>query len=169
MSSEEPSGLLARPAVRRVQAALEEAGSGARVIALEETARTAADAAAALNCPLGAIVKSLVFTVGDQPVMALVAGDRRCDSGKLPQLAGLDGKVFRADADAARAATGYTIGGVPPLAHPSPLPTVIDASFGRFDTIFAAAGHPHCVFGTTLDELARLSGGAINHEVSEEM
>ena len=73
MSSEEPSGLLARPAVRRVQAALEKADSGARVIALEETARTAADAAAALNCPLGAIVKSLVFMVDDQPVMALVA------------------------------------------------------------------------------------------------
>ena len=77
--------------------------------------------------------------------------------------------MSRADADAVWAATGYTIGGVPPLAHPSPLPTVIDASFGRFDTIFAAAGHPHCVFDTTLDELARLSGGAINHEVSEEM
>jgi len=106
-----------------------------RVVALAETARTAADAAAALNCPLGAIVKSLVFVVGGQSVMALVAGDRRCDSGNLPELTGLDGKVSRADADAVRGATGYTIGGVPPLAHPSPLPTIIDTSLGRFASI----------------------------------
>ena len=140
-----------------------------RVVALAETARTAADAAAALNCPLGAIVKSLVFVVGGQSVMALVAGDRRCDSGNLPELTGLDGKVSRADADAVRGATGYTIGGVPPLAHPSPLPTIIDTSLGRFASIYAAAGHPHCVFGTTLEELERLSGRAVNHEVGEDM
>ena len=75
----------------------------------------------------------------------------------------------RADADAVRATTGYTIGGVPPLAHHSPLPTVIDASLGRFASIYAAAGHPHCVFGTALEELARLSGGGVNHEVGEDM
>jgi len=155
--------------VQRVQTALAAAGSAARVIALSQTARTAADAAAALGCPLGAIVKSLVFSVGDQPVMALISGDRRCVSKILPQLTGLEGKVSRADADAVRAATGYAIGGVSPLGHPSPLPTVIDGALQRFDAIYAAAGHSHCVFGTTLDELVRLSGGAVNDDVGQDL
>ncbi len=155
--------------MQRVQTALAAAGSAARVIALSQTARTAADAAAALGCPLGAIVKSLVFSVGDQPVMALISGDRRCVSKILPQLTGLEGKVSRADADAVRAATGYAIGGVSPLGHPSPLPTVIDGALQRFDAIYAAAGHSHCVFGTTLDELVRLSGGAVNDDVGQDL
>ena len=155
--------------MQRVQTALAAAGSAARVIALSQTARTAADAAAALGCPLGAIVKSLVFSVGDQPVMALISGDRRCVSKILPQLTGLEGKVSRAAAAAVRAATGYAIGGVPPLGHPSPLPTVIDGALQRFDAIYAAAGHSHCVFGTTLDELVRLSGGAVNDDVGQDL
>jgi prolyl-tRNA editing enzyme YbaK/EbsC (Cys-tRNA(Pro) deacylase) len=148
--------------VRRVRAALEAAGSAARVVELAENARPARDAASALGVEVGAIVKSLVFAVGGRPVMALVAGDRRCDAAALPALLGLEGEAERADADLAREATGFAIGGVAPLGHPAPLPTAIDASLGRFPTVYAAAGHPHCVFATSLDELARLTGGAVS-------
>ena len=157
---------LAHPAVRRVQAALAEAGSRAEVIALASTARSAEDAAASIGTPLGSIVKSLVFTVGGAPVMALVAGDCRCDTGALGQALGRVGKVRRADADAVRDATGFSIGGVAPLAHETPLPVAIDASLGRFETVYAAAGHPHCVFATTMDELQRLTGGTVTPEIA---
>jgi prolyl-tRNA editing enzyme YbaK/EbsC (Cys-tRNA(Pro) deacylase) len=160
------NALLDRASVRRVQAALETAGSTARVIALAETARTADDAAASLGVPVGAIVKSLVFTVAAGPVMALVAGDRRCETKTLARVLGLAGKVRRADAEIVREATGFSIGGVAPLAHPQDLPTTIDASLGRFEAVYAAAGHPHCVFATTLAELAELTGGTVTEEVA---
>ncbi len=157
---------LAHPAVRRVQAALAEAGSEAQAIALAETARSAEDAAASIGTQLGSIVKSLVFTVDGAAVMALVAGDRRCDPKALARALGREGKVRRADADAVRAATGFSIGGVAPLAHETPLAVAIDASLGRFETVYAAAGHPHCVFATTLDELERLTGGTVSAEIA---
>ncbi len=160
--------LLTRPAVKRVAAILAEAGNGAEVIALEETARTAEDAASSLGCPLGAIVKSLVFTVGGQPVMALVAGDRRCDTKALAGALGLEGKAKRADADVVRDATGYSIGGVAPVGHPQSLPIVIDASLARFERVFAAAGHPHCVFGTSVDALAAMTGAPLDGSVGLE-
>jgi len=159
------SALLERPAVVRVRAALTAAGSAAEVIALADTARTAQDAADSVGVELGAIVKSLVFAVDGRAVMALVAGDRRCDTAALARVLGLDGKVGRADADTVRDATGFTIGGVPPIAHTTPLATAIDASLGRFATVYAAAGHPHCVFGTSLDELARLTGAPVVEDI----
>jgi prolyl-tRNA editing enzyme YbaK/EbsC (Cys-tRNA(Pro) deacylase) len=152
---------LAHPAVRRVQAALADQGSKAEVIELANTARTAEDAARALGVEVGAIVKSLVFTIEGAPVMALIAGDRRCDTKALPAALGRSGLVMRADAERVRAATGFVIGGVAPLGHPTPLPTVIDDSLGRFDVVYAAAGHPHCVFPTTVLELSLLTGGAV--------
>ncbi len=155
------SALIERPAVRRVRDALAAAGSEARVIELAGTARSAEDAARGVGAPLGAIVKSLVFMVGGRPAMALVAGDRRCDTRALAAALGLDGKPGRADADTVREATGYTIGGVPPFAHATRLPTAIDASLARFATLYAAAGHPHCVFATTTDELVRLTGAPL--------
>lgn len=156
--------LLATASVRRVQEALAGAGSAARVVALTETARSAEDAARAVGCPLGAIVKSLVFKIGEQPVMALVAGDRRCDLARLPAALGIMGKVRRADADEVRAATGYAIGGVAPVGHA--LPVVIDASLERFDEVWAAAGHPHCVFPTTVAELVRLTRGRLDGAIA---
>jgi prolyl-tRNA editing enzyme YbaK/EbsC (Cys-tRNA(Pro) deacylase) len=153
--------LLAHPGVRRVQAALAEKGCRAEVIELTATARSAADAARALGVDLGAIVKSLLFTIDGEPVMALVAGDRRCDLHALPGAFGSAGLVLRADAERVRAVTGFAIGGVAPLGHPRPLPTAIDASLGRFETVYAAAGHPHCVFSTTMFELSLLTGGAV--------
>ncbi len=148
--------------VCRVQDALAAAGSEARVIELAATARTAQDAAAALGVEVGAIVKSLLFLVGGRPVMALVAGDRRCDTEALPGILSLEGRAKRADADAVRDATGFAIGGVAPLGHPAPLPTAIDASLSRFPTVYAAAGHPFCVFATTVAELARLTAGTVS-------
>jgi prolyl-tRNA editing enzyme YbaK/EbsC (Cys-tRNA(Pro) deacylase) len=115
---------------------------------------------------VGAIVKSLVFAVGERSVLALIAGDRQCRVERLPGILGLEGETHRADADLVRQATGFSIGGVAPLAHPAPLPTAIDASLGRFAAIYAAAGHPHCVFGTTLDELARLTAGRLADDLA---
>ncbi len=159
------SALLERPAVVRVRAALSAAGSTAEIIALADTSRSAQDAARSVGVELGAIVKSLVFAVNGRAVMALVAGDRRCDTAALARALGLDGKVGRADADTVRDATGFTIGGVPPIAHTTPLATAIDASLGRFATVYAAAGHPHCVFGTSPDELARLTGAPVADDI----
>ena len=159
------SALLERPAVVRVRAALTAAGSTAEIIALADTARSAQDAARSVGVELGAIVKSLVFAVDSRAVMALVAGDRRCDAAALARALGLDGKVGRADADMVREATGFTIGGVPPIAHTTPLATAIDASLGRFAIVYAAAGHPHCVFGTSPDELARLTGAPVVEDI----
>ncbi len=150
---------LARPAVRRVVTALAAHGLDDRVVELTETARTAEDAARALGVAVGAIVKSLVFTLGDQPVVALVAGDRRCRTAALQAAFGLHGTVARAEPALVKQATGFTIGGVAPMGFPAPLPVAVDASLARFDQLYAAAGHPHCVFRTTYDELLRLSAG----------
>ncbi|WP_416897532.1 MAG: YbaK/EbsC family protein [Minwuia sp.] len=158
--------LLEREPVRRVRAALKAAGSAAEVIVLADTARTAEDAARALGCELGAIVKSLVFRSGEQAVMALVAGDRQCDLKALRDELGLSGKPKQAEPDFVREATGFTIGGVAPLGHTTEIPVVADASLGRFEKIFAAAGHPHCVFPTTLQELAGAAGAAVSEKIA---
>lgn len=152
---------LDHPAVQRVRAALREKGSRAEVIELETTARTAEDAARSLGVEVGAIVKSLVFLIDGAPVMALIAGDRRCEVAALPAALGRSGLVLRADAEKVREVTGFVIGGVAPLAHPVRLPTVIDDSLGRFETVYAAAGHPRCVFPTTMLELSLLTGGSV--------
>jgi prolyl-tRNA editing enzyme YbaK/EbsC (Cys-tRNA(Pro) deacylase) len=157
---------LEHPAVRRVQSALREKGSRADVIELEATARTAEDAARSLGVAVGAIVKSLLFTIDGDPVMALVAGDRRCDTRALAPAFGRGGLVLRADAERVRQATGFVIGGVAPLGHPSPMPTAIDDSLGRFETVYAAAGHPFCVFPTTILELSLLTGGAVTKGIT---
>lgn len=157
---------LDNPSVQRVQAALRAAGSDAEVIALAETARSAQEAADSIGCELGAIVKSLVFQVGGQPVMALVAGDRRCVEKALPAALGLSGKAKRASVETVREATGFAIGGVAPVGHPAPLPLVIDASLSRFATIYAAAGHPHCVFATTPEALQRITGGVVSDQIA---
>lgn len=157
---------LENASVRRVRAALTDLGAKGEVVALSDTARSAQDAATALGCPLGAIVKSLVFVLNEAPVMALVAGDRRCDTAALALALGAEGgQVRRADAETVRAATGFAIGGVAPVAHREALPVVIDASLGRFETVYAAAGHPHCVFATTLDELLRMTPGVVSDAV----
>ena len=156
---------LDHPSVMRVRAWLAAASSPAEVIELNETARSAQDAADSIDTELGSIVKSLVFAVAGKPVMALVAGDRQCDTKARAVALGLDGKVKRADAELVREATGFAIGGVPPVAHETKLPIVIDASLARFETVYAAAGHPYCVFATSVAELARITGAEIKEGI----
>ncbi|MEO1092377.1 MAG: YbaK/EbsC family protein [Pseudomonadota bacterium] len=157
---------LARPAVRRVVDALAANGIEDRVVELEATARTAADAAAAIGVEVGAIVKTLAFVIGDEVVLACVAGDRRCDPAALPTVFARDGIARRADADQVKAATGFSIGGVAPVGHPRPVAITLDTSLGRYPEIYAAAGHPHCVFRTTLAELADLTGGTVSPAIA---
>jgi prolyl-tRNA editing enzyme YbaK/EbsC (Cys-tRNA(Pro) deacylase) len=153
--------------VRRVRDALAEKGLGERVVELDETARSAKDAAKALDCELGQIVKSLVFAIDRRIVMALVAGDRRCLEQNLPPVFFLKGTVRRPEAGEVKAATGFSIGGVAPVGLAQPLPIAIDRSLKRFDTLYAAAGHPHCVFPVSVPELKRLTGGIVSYNISE--
>jgi len=144
-----------------VQDALRALGLPAAVRELDASTRTAPEAAAAVGCELGAIVKSLVFrgaSRGDA-VLVLVAGDNRADEGRVE--AALGEAVGRADADYVRAATGYAIGGVPPVGHPAPLRTLVDEDLLRFEVVWAAAGTPRAVFPVAPDALARASGGEL--------
>lgn len=157
---------LKSPAVKRVRKALTEAGFNDTVIELEETAGTAEDAAKATGAKLGAIIKTLVFLVGEEPVLALVAGDHVCVPENLPRALNLEGEVRKTDAEEVKAATGFSIGGVAPVALAIDLPVVIDVSLKRFDTLYAAAGHPHCVFPTTVPELKKLTGGIVSYNIA---
>jgi prolyl-tRNA editing enzyme YbaK/EbsC (Cys-tRNA(Pro) deacylase) len=126
---------------------------------LPDSARTAPEAAAAVGVEVGAIVKSLVFRCGDKAVLALVSGANRADEARLE--AEFGAPVQRADAELARAATGFSIGGVPPFGHPAPLRTVVDEDLLRYDVVWAAAGTPHAVFPIAPAELAALAGGRV--------
>ncbi len=161
--------VLAKDTVSRVRKALTDAGLEDTVVELVDTARTAEDAAVSVGCELGAIVKSLVFAVDDRLVMALVAGDFRCLEQNLAAALNLKGDVRRPQASEVKGATGFTIGGVAPVGLLHPLPMVIDRSLKRFDRIYAAAGHPHCVFATTVDDLKRLTGGIVSWNIAENM
>jgi len=119
--------------------------------------RTAEDAARAIGCDLGQIVKSLVFTSGGEPLIALVSGSNRLDVDRLSALTGAP--VAKADADTARAATGYAIGGVPPFGHVEALPVYIDRDLLSYRLVWAAAGRPDSVFGIAPDRLVELAGG----------
>jgi prolyl-tRNA editing enzyme YbaK/EbsC (Cys-tRNA(Pro) deacylase) len=127
---------------------------------LDDSTRTAPEAAAAVGCELGAIVKSLVFRGADtgEAVLALVSGDNRADEARISARVGET--VLRADADFVRAATGYAIGGVPPVGHPAPLRTVVDEDLLRFAVVWAAAGTPRAVFPIDPAQLAAAIGAA---------
>lgn len=144
----------------RVQAALKAAGLDTQVMILEESTRTAQLAAEALGTPLGSIVKSLIFLADGEPILVLVAGDRRADPARLKELTGAR-RVMIADAERVREETGFSIGGVPPIGHSRPLPTWIDASLGRFEMLYAAAGHPSAVFPIPFETLVRITGGHV--------
>jgi prolyl-tRNA editing enzyme YbaK/EbsC (Cys-tRNA(Pro) deacylase) len=125
---------------------------------LEDSARTAAEAAAALGVTVGQIASSIVFAADGEPLLVLTSGAHRVDTAKVATLLGVE-KVKRPDADFVRQHTGFPIGGVPPVAHPEPLRTLVDTALQQFDVVWAAAGHPHAVFPTTYNELVRLTGG----------
>jgi prolyl-tRNA editing enzyme YbaK/EbsC (Cys-tRNA(Pro) deacylase) len=123
-----------------------------------EGTRTAEDAARAIGCALGQIVKSLVFIASGRPVVALVSGANRLDTGRLGRLAGEP--VVKADAESTREATGYSIGGVPPFGHAQPLAVYVDRDLLGYDVVWAAAGRPDSVFAVTPDRLLEISGGS---------
>jgi prolyl-tRNA editing enzyme YbaK/EbsC (Cys-tRNA(Pro) deacylase) len=146
---------------RRVRAALIELELPADIVRLADSTRTAPEAAAAVGCELGAIVKSLVMrgTTSHAPVLALVSGDNRADMALLE--AAIDEPVERPDAAYVREVTGYAIGGIPPIGHPHPVRTVMDEDLLRFETVWAAAGHPHAVFPIAPAELAKATGAQV--------
>ena len=133
------------PTAVRVADSLAAAGLDVTVVEHAESSRTAEEAAATAGCELGQIVKSLVFVDDTGPVLVLCAGDRRVDAAALG--------VRRAKPDQVREATGFAIGGVPPLGHPAPLHTLVDASLRRFATVWCAAGTPNAVFEVGTEEL----------------
>ncbi len=145
---------------QRVQAALEAAGLEVTIVRFQESARTAQLAADALGVDLGSIVKSLIFLADGEPVLVLVAGDRRAEPDKLKTLSGAR-RVMIADAERVRSETGFSVGGVPPVGHRRPLPTWIDVSLGRFETVYAAAGHPRAVFPIAFELLVRITVGRV--------
>ena len=150
--------LLMHPNVMQLTAAAEALGLGIAAREFPDGTRTAEDAARAIGCDVGQIVKSLVFLLDGAPVIALVSGANRLDEPRLATALG-GGTVSRADADAVRAATGYPIGGVPPFGHPEPLPTAIDEDLLRYDEVWAAAGTPRHVFAVAPADLVRITAG----------
>jgi prolyl-tRNA editing enzyme YbaK/EbsC (Cys-tRNA(Pro) deacylase) len=142
----------------RVLAALRAGGASGDPRELDDSAHTAAQAASALGVSVGAIVKSLVFTADGEPILVLASGDHQVDTTAVAALLGV-ATVKRADPDLVRSATGFAIGGVAPIAHPSPLRTVVDTHLATFAVVWAAAGTPDTVFPTTYDELIRLTAG----------
>ena len=150
------NSILEKEPVKRAEKALKDFDDKLYVLELKKTARTATDAAAALGCSVGAIVKSLVFKVEEDFILCLVSGDKRCSLNKLKKI--LDKKdVSMANPDDVKKITGYTIGGVSPVGHLSKLRIILDKNLKRFSKIYAAAGHPNAVFEIGFDRLIKLT------------
>ncbi len=151
-----------------VQAALDRYGMGIHIQEFAQPTRTAQEAADAIGTELGSIVKSLCFTVLDDFVLILCAGDRMIDAKKVAELYGVGKKKVRiASTEDTIRITGYAPGGVPPIGHRSHLHTLIDDSLGRFETVYAAAGSGKTIFPITYDELVRVTGGKPKDLVKE--
>jgi len=147
-------------ALDRFMTAATDLGIQPEVRRFPQGTKTAADAAAAIGCDLGQIVKSLVFSVDGRPILALTSGVNRADVGRLATLVGGD-QVRRATPEEARAATGFAVGGTPPFGHPAPVPVFVDRDLLRYDEVWAAAGTPDSVFPLTPDDLIRLTNGQV--------
>ncbi len=146
---------------RRVQLALSAAGISARILQLPQSTRSASDAAATIGCRVEQIAKSLVFRCADsnRPVLIIASGLNRVDEQRASSY--LKASIAKADADFVRSATGFAIGGVPPVGHDVPVETLIDQDLLQFDMIRAAAGTPHAVFSVDPEELVRATGGRV--------
>ena len=157
--------LLNKRPVKKVNEFIKKFDPKLEVLVLDTTARTAQDAANSLKCEVGAIVKSLLFRTENSFLICLIAGDKRCSLNKLKKT--LQKKdVSMANADEVKKNTGFSIGGVAPVAHVTNLDILIDKSLNRFSYIFAAAGHPNCVFKITYDDLIKITKGS-EKEISE--
>ena len=151
--------LLNKESVKRVQEFIKKFDNKLKVLVLDTTAKTANDAANSLKCEVGAIVKSLLFKADDSFLICLIAGDKRCSLNKLKKI--LQKKdVSMANADEVKATTGFSIGGVAPVAYITNLDILIDKSLSRFQYVFGAAGHPNCVFKITYNQLIKITNGS---------
>ena len=157
--------LLQKEPVIRAQKSLTKFDSNLVVVELENSARTAKDAANSLNCEVGAIVKSLLLKIDDNFLICLVAGDKRCSLNKIKKIKNSK-NVRMASAEDVKEQTGYTIGGVSPVGHKNELEILIDNSLNRFKAIFAAAGHPNCIFEINYDDLKKITSG-LNEDIIE--
>ena len=155
------NSILDKETVKRVEKILNDFDPNLDVVILEQTARTANDAATALGCNVGAIVKSLLFKIGDKFCLCLVSGDKRCSLNKLKKK--LDEKdVSMANPEEVKQVTGYTIGGVSPIGHLVKIKIYMDKNLERFSKVFAAAGHPNAVFGISFFELKKLTNSEVD-------
>ena len=152
--------LLNKEPVKRVIETLSKFNKNLKVQILKKTARTAKEAANALNCEEGAIVKSLVFKTGTEFLVCLISGDKRCSLNKLKKVISKK-DVSMASADEVKAQTGFTIGGVSPVGHINDLDIIIDKTLGRFQIVYAAAGHPNSIFKIDFLKLKDLTKGRI--------
>ena len=148
--------LLDKEPVQRVQEMLKKFNENQKVIILESSARTAQQAASSLNCEVGAIVKSLLFKTEDTFTLCLVSGDKKASLNKIKKKLRLK-DVLMASADEVKNITGFTIGGVSPIGHLNKIDILMDNSLDRFKFLFAAAGHPNCVFKITFNDLKEIT------------
>ena len=157
--------ILEKEPVKRVQKFIAQFNPKLKVLVLDTTARTAKDAAESLNCAAGAIVKSLVFRADDTFLICLIAGDKRCSLNKLKKVI-IKKDVCMANAEEVKVNTGFSIGGVAPIAHLKKLNILIDQSLCRFENVFAAAGHPNSIFKIKYNQLVQITKGEVK-EITE--
>ena len=150
--------LLDKESVKRVVKVLSDFDSNLKVETLNNSARTAVDAAASLNCEVGAIVKSLLLRTDDSFILCLVSGDKRCSLNKIKKMINKK-DVSMANADQVKSQTGFSIGGVSPVAHLEKIKTLVDSSLSRYENVYAAAGHPNSIFKITYKQLIKLTEG----------
>ena len=150
--------LLNKESVQRVVKVLSNFDDSLRVEILNSSARTAKDAAISLNCEVGAIVKSLLLSTEENFILCLVAGDKRCSLNKVKKILNMK-DVSMADAAQVKSQTGFSIGGVSPVAHLNKIKILIDSSFSRYENIYAAAGHPNSIFKISYKQLIKLTEG----------
>ena len=152
--------LLDKEPVKRAEKFLKKFDQSLEVIILQNSARTAQDAAIALSCDVGAIVKSLLFKTEDSFTLCLVAGDKRCSLNKLKKIKNKN-DISMASPEDVKTQTGYTIGGVSPVGHLKKIEIIIDNSLERFNELFAAAGHPNCVFKIDFNKIQKITNGKV--------
>ena len=152
--------LLNKEPVKRAEKCLKEFDENLSVVELENSAKTALDAANSLNCEVGAIVKSLLIKIENDFLLCLVSGDKRCSLNKLKKISKKK-NVRMASADEVKSQTGYTIGGVSPVGHINKIQIFIDNSLSRFTDIFAAAGHPNVIFKINYEKLIQITKGDV--------
>ena len=150
--------VLDKESVRRVIKVLRDFDPSLKVEVLNSSARTAVDAATSLNCEVGAIVKSLLLRTDDSFILCLVSGDKRCSLNKIKKMINKK-DVSMANADQVKSQTGFSIGGVSPVAHLKKIKILVDSSLSRYENVYAAAGHPNSIFKITYKQLIMLTDG----------